>query len=109
MQQHRLFLGEGGISIVDLKAVGIGAGQEFYCDGRPEHSIQRSAVAPSVAPKKLVELEPLIETRNRHPKKGRRNLQLGQGNIDRTYSKMLTTILDFLTTKDMYSSNGRLA
>ena len=90
---------KGGISIVDLKPVeGQVQGKNFIAMDEPEHSIQRSAVAPSVAPKNLVELEPLIRERAVDILD---NLPVGETfnwvqevSIELT-ARMLTTILDF--------------
>ena len=90
---------KGGISIVDVKAVeGQVQGKNFIAMDEPEHSIQQSAVAPSVAPKNLVELEPLIRKRAIDILE---NLPVGETfnwvqevSIELT-ARMLTTILDF--------------
>ena len=82
---------KGGISIVDLKPVeGQVQGKNFIAMDEPEHSIQRNAVAPSVAPKKPGRARTSNQrARNRHPRKFacRRNLQLGPGSIDRAYGE----------------------
>jgi cytochrome P450 len=55
---------KGGIAIVDPVPVeGQNQGKSFIGMDEPEHATQRMAVAPSVAPKNLVELEPLIRER----------------------------------------------
>jgi cytochrome P450 len=55
---------KGGISIVDLVPVeGQNQGKSFIGMDEPEHAKQRMAVSPSVAPKNLAELEPLIRER----------------------------------------------
>ena len=90
---------KGGISIVDLKPVeGQVQGKNFIAMDEPEHSIQRNAVAPSVAPKNLAELEPLIRERAIDILE---NLPVGETfnwvqdvSIELT-ARMLTTILDF--------------
>ncbi len=63
---HQVFSSEkGGIAIVDpYEAVeGQIQGQSFITLDEPKHMKQRQAVAPSVAPKNLAELEPLIRER----------------------------------------------
>lgn len=90
---------KSGISIVDLKPVeGQVQGKNFIAMDEPEHSNQRNAVAPSVAPKNLVELEPLIRERAIDILE---NLPVGETfnwvkdvSIELT-ARMLTTILDF--------------
>ena len=55
---------KGGISIVDLVPVeGQIHGKNFIAMDEPEHMPQRMAVAPTVAPKNLALLEPLIRER----------------------------------------------
>jgi len=55
---------KGGISIVDLVPVeGQIQGKNFIAMDEPEHMPQRMAVAPTVAPKNLALLEPLIRER----------------------------------------------
>ena len=55
---------KGGISIVDLVPVeGQIQGKNFIAMDEPEHMPQRVAVAPTVAPKNLALLEPLIRER----------------------------------------------
>ena len=56
---------KGGIAIVDPYAAEEGQiqGQSFIQLDEPKHMKQRQAVAPSVAPKNLAELEPLIRER----------------------------------------------
>ena len=73
-------------------------GKNFIAMDEPEHSIQRNAVAPSVAPKNLAELEPLIRERAIDILE---NLPVGETfnwvqevSIELT-ARMLTTILDF--------------
>lgn len=53
---------KGGIAIVDPYAAEEGQlqGQSFITLDEPRHAPQRMAVTPSVAPKNLIELEPLI-------------------------------------------------
>ena len=55
----------GGIAIVDppVAAEGQIQGRSFITMDEPEHLPQRKAVAPSVAPTNLLELEPLIRER----------------------------------------------
>ena len=55
----------GGIAIVDPPAAKEGQvqGRSFITMDEPEHMPQRKAVAPSVAPTNLAELEPLIRER----------------------------------------------
>ncbi len=63
---HEVFSSEkGGIAIVDpYEAVeGQIQGQSFITMDEPQHMKQRSAVAPTVAPSNLAELEPLIRER----------------------------------------------
>lgn len=56
---------KGGIAIADPIPSGDGRvqGQSFITMDEPEHMPQRMAVAPTVAPKNLAELEPLIRER----------------------------------------------
>ena len=56
---------KGGIAIVDPYVVEENQiqGQSFITLDEPKHMKQRMAVAPSVAPKNLAELEPLIRER----------------------------------------------
>ena len=56
---------KGGIAIVDPYAAAEGQiqGQSFITLDEPKHMPQRKAVAPTVAPKNLAELEPLIRER----------------------------------------------
>ncbi|MEZ5557766.1 MAG: cytochrome P450 [Pseudomonadales bacterium] len=56
---------KGGIAIVDPYAAEEGQiqGQSFITLDEPRHMPQRMAVAPTVAPKNLAELEPLIRER----------------------------------------------
>lgn len=56
---------KGGIAIVDPYAAEEGQiqGQSFITLDEPKHMPQRKAVAPTVAPKNLAELEPLIRER----------------------------------------------
>ena len=55
---------KGGIAIVDPVVVeGQIQGKNFIGMDEPEHHKQRKAVAPTVAPKNLAELEPLIRER----------------------------------------------
>ncbi|MDZ7826800.1 MAG: cytochrome P450 [Gammaproteobacteria bacterium] len=63
---HEVFSSEkGGIAIVDPYPPKEGElqGQSFITLDEPRHAPQRSAVAPSVAPRNLAELEPLIRER----------------------------------------------
>ena len=62
---HEVFSSEAkGIAIVDPVVVeGQIQGKNFIGMDEPEHSKQRSAVSPTVAPKNLAELEPLIRER----------------------------------------------
>ena len=64
---HKVFSSEaGGIAIVDPEAVNTGGelqGESFIQLDPPRHGPQRQAVAPSVAPTNLAELEPLIRER----------------------------------------------
>ena len=55
----------GGIAIVDPPAPREGQiqGQSFITMDEPEHAVHRSAVSPTVAPKNLAEMEPLIRER----------------------------------------------
>ncbi|MCR9276958.1 MAG: cytochrome P450 [Pseudomonadaceae bacterium] len=54
----------GGIAIADPQVIeGQLQGQSFITMDEPEHMPQRRAVAPTVAPKNLAELEPLIRER----------------------------------------------
>ena len=57
---------KGGIAIVDPYAAEEGQmqGQSFIQLDEPKHMKQRKAVAPSVAPKNLAELEPIIRERD---------------------------------------------
>ena len=56
---------KGGIAIVDPYVMEEGQiqGQSFITLDEPRHAPQRRAVAPTVAPKNLAELEPLIRER----------------------------------------------
>ncbi|MEE4360017.1 MAG: cytochrome P450 [Pseudomonadales bacterium] len=63
---HEVFSSEkGGIAIVDPYAAEEGQiqGRSFITLDEPEHAPQRRAVAPTVAPRNLAELEPLIRER----------------------------------------------
>jgi cytochrome P450 len=62
---HEVFSSEAkGIAIVDPVVVeGQIQGKNFIGMDEPEHSKQRGAVSPTVAPKNLAELEPLIRER----------------------------------------------
>ena len=62
---HKVFSSErGGIAIADPIVVeGQIQGKNFIGMDEPEHAKQRRAVAPTVAPSNLVELEPLIRER----------------------------------------------
>ena len=63
---HQVFSSEEkGIAIVDPYAAEEGQiqGQSFITLDEPRHTPQRQAVAPSVAPRNLLELEPLIRER----------------------------------------------
>lgn len=63
---NRVFSSEkGGIAIVDPYVVEEGQiqGQSFITLDEPKHMKQRQAVAPTVAPKNLAELEPIIRER----------------------------------------------
>ena len=63
---HDVFSSETkGIAIVDPQPVADGQiqGQSFITLDEPRHAPQRQAVAPSVAPRNLAELEPLIRER----------------------------------------------
>ncbi|MEM7017786.1 MAG: cytochrome P450 [Pseudomonadota bacterium] len=63
---NKVFSSEkGGIAIVDPYAAEEGQiqGQSFITLDEPKHKEQRLAVTPSVAPKNLAELEPLIRER----------------------------------------------
>lgn len=62
---HEVFSSEEkGIAIVDpIQVEGQIQGKNFIAMDEPEHIKQRSAVAPTVAPKNLAELEPLIRER----------------------------------------------
>jgi cytochrome P450 len=97
---HAVFSSEaGGISIVDLVPVeGQNQGRSFIGMDEPDHATQRMAVAPSVAPKNLTELEPLIRDRAIDILE---NLPVGETfnwvekvSIELT-ARMLTTLFDF--------------
>lgn len=63
---HQVFSSEkGGIAIVDpyVAEEGQMQGQSFIQLDQPKHMPQRLAVAPTVAPKNLAELEPIIRER----------------------------------------------
>ncbi len=63
---HQVFSSEvGGIAIVDLDVINTEElqGESFIQLDQPRHGPQRQAVAPAVAPKNLVELEPIIRER----------------------------------------------
>jgi len=63
---HEVFSSEaGGVAIVDLASASTGElqGESFIQLDQPRHGPQRQAVAPSVAPQNLAEMEPLIRER----------------------------------------------
>jgi cytochrome P450 len=65
-RNHQVFSSEkGGIAIVDPYVMEEGQvqGRSFIALDEPKHMPQRMAVAPTVAPKNLAELEPLIRER----------------------------------------------
>jgi len=90
---------KGGISIVDLVPVeGQLQGKNFISMDEPNHQTQRKAVAPSVSPKNLSQLEPLIRERAVDILE---NLPVGETfnwvqevSIELT-ARMLATLLDF--------------
>lgn len=90
---------KGGIAIVDPIVVeGQIQGKNFIAMDEPEHHKQRKAVAPSVAPKNLAQLEPLIRERATDILD---NLPVGETfnwvqevSIELT-ARMLATLLDF--------------
>lgn len=90
---------KGGISIVDLVPVeGQLQGKNFISMDEPDHQTQRKAVAPSVSPKNLSQLEPLIRERAVDILE---NLPVGETfnwvqevSIELT-ARMLATLLDF--------------
>lgn len=90
---------KGGIAIVDPIVVeGQIQGKNFIAMDEPEHHKQRKAVAPSVAPKNLAQLEPLIRERAADILD---NLPVGETfnwvqevSIELT-ARMLATLLDF--------------
>jgi cytochrome P450 len=89
----------GGIAIADPPVVeGQVQGESFITMDEPEHMPQRMAVAPTVAPKNLAELEPLIRERAADILD---NLPIGQTfnwvqevSIELT-ARMLATLFDF--------------
>ena len=62
---HEVFSSEAkGIAIVDpIEVEGQIQGKNFIGMDEPEHAKQRAAVSPTVAPKNIAELEPLIRER----------------------------------------------
>ena len=91
---------KGGISIVDAPPPKDGEvqGRSFIGMDEPEHGKQRGAVSPTVAPKNLAELEPLIRERAIDILE---NLPIGETfnwvqkvSIELT-ARMLATIFDF--------------
>lgn len=90
---------KGGIAIVDPIVIeGQIQGKNFIAMDEPEHNKQRKAVAPSVAPKNLAQLEPLIRERATDILD---NLPVGETfnwvqevSIELT-ARMLATLLDF--------------
>ena len=97
---HKVFSSEkGGISIVDLIPVdGQMQGKNFISMDEPDHQKQRKAVAPSVAPKNLRELEPLIRKNVRdildHLPLDQPFNWVERVSIELT-ARMLATLLDF--------------
>jgi len=89
----------GGIAIADPPEVeGEDQGESFITMDEPKHMPQRMAVAPSVAPKNLAELEPLIRDRAEDILD---NLPIGETfnwvqevSIEMT-ARMLATLFDF--------------
>jgi len=91
---------KGGISIVDAPPPKQDEmqGKSFIGMDEPEHGKQRSAVAPTVAPKNLAELEPLIRERAidilEHLPVGETFNWVQKVSIELT-ARMLATIFDF--------------
>ncbi len=90
---------EKGIAIVDpIQIEGQIQGKNFIAMDEPEHMKQRSAVAPTVAPKNLAELEPLIRERAAdildHLPVGQTFNWVEKVSIELT-ARMLATLFDF--------------
>jgi cytochrome P450 len=91
---------QGGIAIVDPPPAQAGQiqGESFITMDEPEHMPQRMAVAPTVAPKNLAELEPLIRARAidilEHLPVGETFNWVQEVSIELT-ARMLATLFDF--------------
>lgn len=91
---------KGGISIVDAPPPREGEvqGKSFIGMDEPEHGKQRNAVSPTVAPKNLAQLEPLIRERAsdilEHLPVGETFNWVQEVSIELT-ARMLATIFDF--------------
>jgi cytochrome P450 len=90
----------GGIAIVDPPGAEEGQiqGESFITMDEPQHMPQRMAVAPTVAPKNLVELEPLIRERVidilEHLPVGETFNWVQEVSVELT-ARMLATLFDF--------------
>jgi len=90
----------GGIAIADPRVAEEGQvqGESFITMDEPQHMPQRMAVAPTVAPKNLAELEPLIRERAidilEHLPVGETFNWVQEVSIELT-ARMLATIFDF--------------
>jgi len=90
----------GGIAIADPRVAEEGQvqGESFITMDEPQHMPQRMAVAPTVAPKNLAELEPLIRERAidilEHLPVGEAFNWVQEVSIELT-ARMLATIFDF--------------
>jgi len=90
----------GGIAIADPRVVEEGQlqGESFITMDEPEHMPQRMAVAPTVAPKNLAELEPLIRERAvdilEHLPVGETFNWVQEVSVELT-ARMLATLFDF--------------
>ena len=97
---HTVFSSEkGGIAIVDpIQIEGQIQGKNFIGMDEPEHAKQRRAVAPTVAPTNLAELEPLIRERAAdildHLPVGETFNWVQEVSVELT-ARMLATLLDF--------------
>ena len=91
---------KGGISIVDAPPPEDGQlqGKNFIAMDEPEHHKQRSAVSPTVAPRNLAELEPLIRERVidilEHLPVGETFNWVQEVSVELT-ARMLATLFDF--------------
>jgi cytochrome P450 len=90
----------GGIAIADPRVAEAGQlqGESFITMDEPQHMPQRMAVAPTVAPKNLAELEPLIRERAidilEHLPVGETFNWVQEVSVELT-ARMLATLFDF--------------